>query len=105
MRTPMVCNCMVTKLHQRVSERAVLCDTAFDAHTPPFERARCKRSAHRLYYLGLTDSQALLDGFKRSSVFPSHLNQSGHVAIAKWFGFFRFHKSNSAVNYRYQAHR
>lgn len=102
-RTAMVCDRMVIKFHLRVSERPVFCGSALDAHAPPFKRARCKRSAHHLYHLGLRDSKALLDGFKRGSVLPSHLNEGSHIAICQGFACLVFHKSNFATNHRCQA--
>ena len=99
----MVCDCMVIEFHTGVSERSVLGNSAFDAHAPPFKRARCERNTHRLYDLSLIDSQALLNGFKGRSVFPSHLNESRHLALGQGFAFFGFHKSNIAKDHRYAA--
>jgi hypothetical protein len=90
-RTAMVRDRTVIKFHLRVSERAVFGGPAFDAHTPPLERSRSKRSAHHLYHLGLRNAQALLDGFERGSVFPSHLNERCHVAIGQGFACLMFH--------------
>ena len=77
----MVCDRIVIKFHLWISERPVLGDSASDTHAPSFERARCERISHRLYDLGLADSQTLLNGFKCRSVFPSHLNESGHLTL------------------------
>lgn len=101
--TAMVSDRMVIKFHLRVSERAVFCGPAFDAYAPSFERARCERSAHHLNYLGLRDSQALLNGFEGGSILPCHLNQGRHVTFGQLFAGLIFHKSSLATKHRCQA--
>lgn len=99
----MVCDRTVIKSHLRVSERPVFGGAAFDAHTPPLERSRRKRGAHHLYDLGLRDAQALLDGFERGSVFPSHLNEGCNVAVGQGFACLMCHKFSLSTNHHCQA--
>jgi hypothetical protein len=75
----MVCHRMVVKFHVWVAQRTVLGDTPPHASAPELERTGREFSPHQANHLRLTKTEAGLDGLKRGSVFPSHLNHGRAV--------------------------
>jgi hypothetical protein len=63
------------------SECAVLGNAAFHALAPQPKRAGLKLVPHEANDLWLRPSHALLNGFKGSPIFPSHLNDGRNITL------------------------
>jgi hypothetical protein len=74
---------VIVKLHVGASQRTVLGGTALHAHTPQTKRTGIELGAHEANDLGLTQAHALVNGLKRGSVFPRHLNHGRHITWAQ----------------------
>jgi hypothetical protein len=74
-------NQAVVKLHVWASQRPVFGRSAFHALAPHPERTGLKLVAHEANHIRFRPPHPFLNGFKRSPVFPSHLNDDGNIPV------------------------